>query len=65
MSSLSPDTPEENVAEEVAPEDRPDPEEYEVTTGRVSESTGTVYDPEGATEATPQDQRVVEEDDEE
>lgn len=65
MTDLSPETPEENVAEEVAPEDRPDPEEYSAASDAVSDRTGTVYDHVGEPESTPHDDTLVEDDDEE
>lgn len=64
MTDLSPETPEENVAEEAEPDERPDPEEYRASGAAVSESTGTVYDPLGQTETTPHDHELVHEDDE-
>jgi len=64
MSELSPEVPEDVVAEEVAPAEAPDAEEYLPDEDeRVSPDTGTLYDPDGETAETPQD--LVEETDEE
>jgi hypothetical protein len=55
-------TPEEELAETLAPADEPDPEEYEADerTRAVSASTGTVYDELGEPEATPHDVELTE-----
>ncbi|NPC97419.1 hypothetical protein [Nocardioides sp. zg-DK7169] len=65
MSDLSPEVPEDVVAEEVAPTEAPDAEEYlpEADEGdQVSPDTGTVYEPDGEPAETPQD--LVETDEE-
>ncbi|MQW76100.1 hypothetical protein GHK92_09450 [Nocardioides sp. dk4132] len=65
MSELSPEVPEDVVAEEVEPAEGPDSEEYLPDEDeRVSPDTGTVYDPDGEPAETPQD-LLVEETDEE
>lgn len=55
MTEVSPETPEENVAEEREPEERPDPEEYHASAPAESDSTGTLYDSLGEPEVTPHD----------
>lgn len=56
MSDLSPEVPEEVVAEETAPAEGPDAEEYlPDEDARVSPDTGTVYEPDGEPAETPQD----------
>lgn len=65
MSDLSPEVPEEVVAEEAAPAEGPDAEEYlPDEDARISPDTGTVYEPDGEPAETPQD-LVAEETDEE
>lgn len=54
-----------DLADGVEPEEQPEPEEYEASEREeVSEDTGTVYDPTGVPEATPQDVTTTGEDDE-
>jgi hypothetical protein len=48
--------PIEDVAQDVLPEDEPDPEEYHADDDTVSGDTGTAYDVTGAPDATPQDE---------
>ena len=67
MSELSPEVPEDVVAEEVPPTEEPDAEEYLPAEGegeRVSPETGTVYEPDGEPAETPQDLAVEEADEE-
>ena len=63
MTGTSPETPLDNLAEEVEPTPAPDPEEYEPDQP-VSEDTGTVYDEAGETATTPRDLEVTEDDEE-
>ena len=63
MTDVPPEVPLEDLAEDVLPEDGPDPEEYRATErDATSESTGTVYEPTGEAAATPQDEEPVEDD---
>ncbi|WP_121253642.1 hypothetical protein [Nocardioides ferulae] len=56
MTGVSPETPLENVAEEVPPSTEPDAEEYLPSEAETeSTDTGTVYDSQGEAEATPHD----------
>lgn len=48
--------PIEAVAEEVAPDEAPDPEEYHADDDPVSEATGTVYAATGEADVTPHDE---------
>jgi len=56
---------EEERAEEQAPIEEPDPEEYEADEREtaVSDETGTVYDVEGEPETTPHDLEITADDD--
>ncbi len=63
MTDVSPEVPLEDVAEDVLPDDGPDPEEYRAgERDQTSEATGTVYEPTGEAVATPQDDRPVADD---
>ena len=45
-----------DIAEDVPPDESPDEEEYEASEREaVSDETGTVYDPRGEPQVTPQD----------
>ena len=56
MTGVPPETPLENVAEEVLPSTEPDAEEYTPTESEAeSDETGTVYDADGEPEVTPRD----------
>lgn len=50
------DQPIEAEAEEIEPDDRPDPEEHHADDETVSDTTGTAYSPTGEADATPQDE---------
>ena len=56
---------EEELAEEQAATEEPDPEEYEADEREtaVSDETGTVYDVEGEPETTPHDLEITADDD--
>jgi hypothetical protein len=55
-----------DMTDDVEPEERPEPEEYEASEREeVSDETGTVYDPTGQAETTPQDLEVGDDDDDE
>jgi hypothetical protein len=55
-----------DLADGVEPEEQPEPEDYEASEREeVSEDTGTVYDPTGAAETTPQDVSTSGDDDDE
>ena len=55
---------EEELAEEQAPNEEPDPEEYEADEREtaVSDETGTVYDVVGEPETTPHDLEITDTD---
>jgi hypothetical protein len=52
--------PIEAVAEEVHPDDGPDPEEHHADDDVVSEDTGTAYDATGEPDLTPNDEVLIE-----
>ena len=55
-----------DMTDGVEPEEQPDAEEYEASEREeVSTETGTVYDPTGQAETTPQDLEVGKDDDDE
>jgi hypothetical protein len=55
-----------DLSDDVQPAESPDQEEYEATEREaVSDDTGTVYDGQGQTEATPQDLETDDDSDEE
>ena len=55
-----------DMTDGVEPEEQPDAEEYEASEREeVSPETGTVYDPTGQAETTPQDLEVGKDDDDE
>ena len=65
MTDLPPEVPVENVAEDVLPDDGPDPEEFRVSEReRTSEATGTVYTPTGEPDLTPSEEVAAEDDEE-
>ena len=58
---MTSEVPEDELAERVVHEEQDSPEEYEADEREVavSDETGTVYDVEGETETTPNDEEIV------
>ena len=58
---MTSEVPEEELAERAVHEEQKSPEEYEADEREVavSDETGTVYDVQGETETTPNDEEIV------